>query len=247
MFTPIAYYNTITLGVYDNLFRGSWDASNSSSYPGSGTTWYNVSGSSDFEKSNVNYPAWVDSGSADYFDGSNSAYFSSSAFLMDSASSPSGTYGNGLTFSLWVYPTSFTQIGWLWLQSGDGYDIGIFGGNSRFNFSVYSSVSDTQYGNGTSVGAQSANQWYNVVLTFDGVNFKGYVNNSLITTFAPGTPTSMRFANTADNLYLGYLDKSATSYYMNGQRLSMFEMWNRPLPSSQVTEIWDYHKSRFGY
>ena len=251
MFVPTAYWGGEAPDVYDYLFRGSWDASNASSYPGTGANWNNVSGSGTFVESNSTFVVWTNSGSADYFTYSNNAYHSIGSFgfeMIDGGGGGLPTYGSGWTISMWVNPATMTGgEGYFSLQSGGGSDrmeIEIDAHNNRFYFSTNEeSGADVFTGNST---IYSAGAWYNIVFTYDGVTFKGYVNTSLQTSGVKvaRTPAYVTTTTMDVNLFMGF----TPTYNLNsGGKIAMMEMWNRGIGATDVTDIWNYHKARFGY
>lgn len=250
MFVPTAFFGGEPPAVYDNLFRGSWDASNAASYPGSGATWYNVSGSGNFTETNSTFVTWNNSGSADYFTYAGNAYhtigdLSTPAFQMKDGVG-GGNYGSGWTFSVWYYPGSMNGEGIMTLYSATGtnrFNMAMWTNNNRFNWY------GTQFPGQTSV-VYSANNWYNVIYSYDGVTFRGYVNNSLQMSGVKNVTVPVYDTSTSAtvSLFLGraYVLPSS-NYYSNSSRIAMMEMWNRGIRSDEVTDIWNYHKARFGY
>lgn len=247
MFVPTAYWGGEAPDVYDYLFRGSWDASNSSSYPGTGANWFNVSGSGTFAESNSTFVTWTDSGSADYFSYSNNAnhLIGSLGFeMIDGNPQSLTTYGNGWTISMWVRPGANGE-GYFYLESFPGsslMEIEMDYHNNRFYW-----IAEQEGGggvfNGTSTNTYSTGVWYNVVFTYDGVTFKGYVNNSLRTSGAKSNPAYTTRTSMDVSLYMGY----TPTYNNNTGKIGMMEMWNRAITADNVTDIWNYHKTRFGY
>ena len=248
MFVPTAFFGGETPDVYDNLFRGSWDASNASSYPGTGTNWFNASGSGTFVESNGTFVTWTNNGDADYFSYSNNAYHSIGSFgfeMIDGNPGALPNYGSGWSISMWVNPGTMTGgEGYFTLQSAAGssrMELDIDAHNNRFYFNAKQHGGASVF-NGNS-GIYTAGSWYNIVFTYDGVTFKGYVNNSLQTSGPKSNPAYTTSTSMDVNLFMAY----TPTYNNNSGDIAMMEMWNRAIPSTEVTDIWNYHKSRFGY
>jgi len=243
MFVPTAFYGGETPDVYDNLFRGSWDASNASSYPGTGTNWFNVSGSGTFVESNASNVTWTNSGSADFFTYSGNAYHSIASFEMKDGVI-GGSYGSGWAFSVWAKPANMTGQGILSIESGGGsnrLEMEIDSHNNRFYFTANQENGASTFAGNS--GILSAGPWYNLVYTFDGVTFKGYVNNSLVASGIKSNPAFVTSTTAVTKFYLAY----TPNYYYNSGEMGMCEMWNRAISADEVTEVWNYHKARFGY
>jgi hypothetical protein len=85
----------------------------------------------------------------------------------------------------------------------------------------------------------TANTWYHIVGTFDGSNFRLYINNTnVVTTANTATPTSsgggfrlMRRWDSAD-------------YW--GGRLAIYRLYNVALSASEVSQNFNTDRGRFG-
>jgi hypothetical protein len=216
----------VTNGLVLNL-----DASRTSSYPNSGTTWTDISGNSN-NGTLVNGVGYTASNEGTMtFDGVND-YVS----VTDSASLRFGT--GGYTISLWVKPSSFGNPKVL-IQKGSAlggwqiyYDTG---GYLHFTQQFVIDIGTIQF---------STNQWKNIVLTSNGGtdrNISMYVNGTSTGTY---TCTANQNYNLTSTLTIG-ADGVGNNYYLNGNIQNVL-MYNRKLNSTEVTQNFNATKSRFG-
>ena len=86
----------------------------------------------------------------------------------------------------------------------------------------------------------TSNNWYYIVGTYDGSTLKLYVNNTLINSVsASATPIS---SNAGIRLMRGW---DSDAYW--GGNLATVGIYDKSLTQSQISQIWDETKSRFGY
>lgn len=108
---PIPAY--VTTGL-----RLMLDASNPASYPGSGTTWYDLSGNAN-NATLVNGPSYsTDDGGIFVFDGSNDAAQITNSATLTNLKSPQG--GSGYTFMIWAKSISATGTWRKLIGNADG-------------------------------------------------------------------------------------------------------------------------------
>ena len=165
------------------------NAKNTTSYPGTGTTWYDLSGNGyNSTLSNVTYSS-ANNGSFS-FNGSNS--------IVKTPSIPNtGVGGNtSVSWSAWVYPT--TNSGTIMYMSSDAGGGGwnmppLYFTNKRFIGSVYNNATISD------VTDFTINTWYNVTLVYDGSarTSKLYVNGALV-----NSATNQNFSGPGSNAYM---------------------------------------------
>ena len=242
--TPDAISEFYGYSAGDADFLLNLEAGNSSSYPGSGTTWYDISGSGNHATLTNKYasnPAW------------NSSYFTFT---------PSNVYGtyqygsyvstpdyafsrvqsqNRVTLSVWVYPTenSYPMIiagnsynggipGW------QGYQIWLYSGNLYGRITVNNTTTYTDIAAGASYYS-----WNHCVLTYDGTYARFYLNNSLISTnYVGGT-----ISNIAPNRFLIGAQYNAqggtnTAEFFAGN-ISKVRLYSRVISDSERTTIYN--------
>ena len=241
IFSPFSLYQSPTGSAYDDVWA-LWDASNGGTTT---TTWSTISGSAgtlDITRTGTNV-TYVSSGSASHY------AFASNEYMTGSLAgfAPSG---GGFVFNMWAMPNSFSSPQALyWIDGASGTaDFGASTNNNRFQWSWYEYNSDSGGGGGDTGGTTYSSPntlWFMNTVVWDGVTAKVYVNGTLKNSFNSTTvpyPTLNSLT-----LRVGFLDKQATSYYLNSGKVAMMELWNRNLSPTEVTELWDTNKTRFGY
>ena len=209
---------TITNGLVLNL-----DASNPISYPGTGTTWFDLSGSNN-NGILVNNPVYNSTNGGNIeFNGSNT-YIDVS--LTKTAS---------CTFSAWAKSTDTNSNNMLFNAGYDGSGPDLFFSGGVLSWNTWDS-SNNPFG---SIPATSANgNWHNYVLVNDEVSntAKLYYDGVLYGTAA--------YRNASANTVL-YIGGNSNAYMWNGA-IGNFQVFNRSLISSEVLQNFNAVKSRFG-
>ena len=217
------------------------DAANSKSYPGSGTTWTDLSGRGN-TGTLVNTPTYNTSGYFDFdYTQSENVTFSNTSSLQ---------FLNRLPYTLeaWVYPTrnpganNWTGIFDRESDAGsgrDGYNLYFLGSagtdtyffTERFTSGSYNAVSVTLN------QSVSVNNWHHIVGTYDGTTLTLYRNGSSV-----GTPvtTTGNITNTSKSLTLGV---RGGQYY--GGRISNAKIYNRVLSAAEIQQNYNALKSRY--
>ena len=213
------------------------DAADSLSYPGSGTTWYDLSGNGN-DGSLVNGPTYgsVNGGSI-VFDGSN-----------DYVIIP---YNSNLN------PTTITVSAWIKRNQAVSYAhfIGLPINNSTWNYPYmsygveYIGITDTiTFSLGftdntfdyTNAAAYGNNRWFYFAATYDQSNVKVYIDGALITTRAE---TKTLYNSTAD-FYIGAINTSS-QYPFNGN-IAQVSIYNKALAAAEIQQNFDAFRGRFG-
>lgn len=216
--------DVVTSGLLVN-----YDAGNTASYPGSGTTWTDLSGNGT-NATLVNGPTFdASNGGCIVFDGTND---------YASLTRPSAIVtGGAITVSVWVrWTTTGTSIATIQAIVDNNHTgsqgfviqdrpdltpkiVGFNGANSTY-----------QVGDGT---------WHHVVGTNDQTNSKVYIDGVLHAQVAQaGMP------NVQALITLGCW-QSGPSRFLNG-RIAQFQMYSRALTADEVMQNFLAHKSRYG-
>ena len=214
------------------------DAGNTSSYPGSGTTWTDLSGNSK-NYTLTNGPTYSsNNGGIITFAGASSQYATSAASLFNS------TTFNTYTMNLWAYPTgagNFVQV------NGQATP------NTAYHYSAIeiSAGGTISFGQWTgslpvttiATSTQSLNAWYNLVITYNGTTATAYVNGASVGSTniiwsSPGANTFMALM-AIDTTNMG------TGAYASGS-LGAFMVYNRGLTADEVTTNFNALRSRYG-
>ena len=213
----------VTNGLVLNL-----DASNASSYPGSGTTWTNLSGAGNNGTlvNGVGYNS--NNGGSLVFDGSND-------YIDIGISTSSGAR----TFSIWLKSTQTGDAVFFSFGNNDwsnnigianwGNNLILFGSNNNAN--LFDSQSLIRTGN-----------WVNVVITqSDSTNATiiSYINGS-VGTQRTGV-TGIAYSGTTNNI--GRRNDNAV--YFSGN-IAHALIYNRALSASEVLQNYNVTKTRFG-
>jgi hypothetical protein len=208
------------------------DASNASSYPGSGTTWTDLSGNNNTGEL-VNGPTYSsNNGGYIILDGNNDYINVPNNSTLNS---------NVTTVSVWFrYSTVNNYYGALISKADpagtfNGWNIYIF--NNVINAQIKANPSTTDIP-GTTI---STNTWYNVTLvSVSGGTSSLYLNNSLLNSRSTVSYTvtasqPLRFARAVDTFW---------SYF--GGNVGQIIQYNRALNSTELTQNFNATKTRFG-
>lgn len=211
-----------TSGLILNL-----DAGDSSSYPGTGTTWFDISG-------NGNNGSMVGVG----YGSGNGGYmeFAGTSYVNCGANSSLNITSAG-TINIIFNPTTWPIGSWASLLSkGDtSYRVQNYNGNPSFDFGTSGLSEIDTY----SISPIAKNNWYMVTSVFDGSSKKIYINGVLDRTVSvTGTISTNAF-----NLYLGE-NSQATNRYFNG-KISVAQVYNTVLNQSQITQSYNFFRTRY--
>lgn len=233
--------NTVTNGLVLYL-----DAGNTNSYPGTGTSWRDISGNSNngtltngptFNSGNLG--SIVLDGTDDYVNcGNNSSI---------------NITGTGLTLSAWVYRTalnsnannyrriiekaaSYPALQYSFITTPQGSSAG----EGRLLFDLY--INNSLPTSMTGSTQLQLNTWYNIVATYDGSFRRIYLNNAIDGQLA----TTGSISSTVSSLVLGdYLPGAGSTYAWNG-RIANTQIYNRALTQAEILQNYNALKGRYG-
>jgi len=216
--THIATKGIVQSGLVLNL-----DSGVSSSYPGSGTTWTDLSGNGN-TGTLTNGPTY------------NSANSGSIVFDGVDDRIECGTFSVPfLTVSTWVYKTTSTneqgicrkQLGWAV-------------SNYQGVLQVAPGTSWQFYNTGYTI---PLNTWVNIVYTYSGTGATGsqtvYINGSSIYSTSAG---SGAISSNANAVRVGFDDNG---WYWNG-RIAQTQIYNRALTATEIAQNFNATRSRYG-
>ena len=212
------------------------DAGNAASYPGSGATWYDISGngkdatlyaSPTYSSNNGGTLSFVP-GSSQYAEGS--ALVSLSNFTATVWTKFNNLPGSG------AYPGVFTDIG---TYPAINWSILFYGAPSNLSAGYYEgSVSGWHLVQNYS---PSTGTWYNLTVTYDGSNIKFYVNGSSF-----GTTASTAAVSSLGTGYRVACAPDATSNNaLTDATVAKAAVYNRALSDSEVLSNYNAIASRF--
>lgn len=234
------------------------DAGNRKSYPGSGTTWTDLSNNAN----NVTLTANVtfgndsltfDGSSADYglFTAGNPASLGLTNFTLSSwfqtagtGSSAAGTGTGGITY----YPIFSHGGGEVDGSNKDmNYTFGvIFTGSDAY---IVGDFEDTTSGQNWPIYASGSifaiNTWVNGVLTYNGVNWAAYLNGNLINISAAINRTPRSDSIQPPAIGTSVNSSNTRSGYFNG-KLAIVSAYNRALTATEILQNYNATRSRFG-
>jgi hypothetical protein len=214
-------YNTAGI-VTDGLVL-ALDAANPKSYPGSGTTWFDLSGNGNNGTlvNGVGYS--VDNLGSLVFDG-----------VDDSVNVINP--GISQTFSVlsWINCTNVSSSNNIVSKNGP-YFMRIVSSKLRFNV-LTSTGWLFQVGNAT----LSNNVWYNLAMVYDGSTWKGYINSNLdFSVSKTGTISSNA------SLYIGYTPAVGEQAGFNGN-ITKVSIYNRALSVQEIQQNFNALRGRYG-
>lgn len=200
------------------------DAANTKSYPGSGTSWYDISGNGyQATMSNLTAANWITYNGAKVFETNDTA---DQGFRIANFPSPP----SGRTYEVWLNSKSFA-IGWqTWLD--DGATEKILFGTSTNTVHVYPDLNFT--------ANLTTGTWYQLLYTLAGAagtTCNAYVNGAQI-----GTGTYNTVLAVTGTLYiLGDPGTEISSCYC-----SMVRVYNRALSATEVEQNFNALRGRYG-
>jgi hypothetical protein len=225
---PIPAPSIVTAG----LIR-YYDAGNSSSYPGTGTTWTDLQ-SSGYNLTLTNGPSFTASGAGSYFtfDGSNDYAEGSDAGLPAT--------NTARTYIFWSYRSTTTDFKQMWFYGTPSGGQGVYAYQTgTANWTV------DAYGGGVGSAAYTYNAWTMTAFTYAGGGggaYAYYLNDASQTTGTTSAFNTTLGGSTALNL-----GKAAPfgSTYFNG-RIAQFMVYNTALSSGDITQNYNADKSYYG-
>jgi hypothetical protein len=213
-------YGIIIDGLVLNLDAGDFE-----SYPGSGTTWYDLSGNGN----NGTLAGGV---------GFDSHYAGSLTFDGVNDYAPIGTsgfpFGNSAgTLSCWAR-TNTTAAGYHWIVSYGNQGIS----QSRFLGINGNTYYFGGYANDITASGVPVNTWINMVGVYDGTNASMYVNGVLVS-----GPTAKSWNTVANNAQVGRQTNGVE--YWSGN-IAQVSIYNKALTTSEVQQNFNALRGRYG-
>jgi hypothetical protein len=203
------------------------DALNITSYPGTGPTWYDLSGNgNDVTMQNSGSITWNPAG---YFATGSTGWF-------NRASSTNIPIGNSnYTLSVWV------QLGSSWGSNGF-ISVGPFGATNQANaFRTSGTNAYYNYWWGNDLYATStllpATQWFNAVAKFNGTTRSIWIN---AVQKASDTPSGHNVTSSTIQIA-----KTVNTEYLQGN-IGQALIYNRALSDSEILDNFNATKTRFG-
>jgi Concanavalin A-like lectin/glucanases superfamily len=209
------------------------DANDATSYPGTGTTWYDLSGNNNnlamVNSSNISYT----SSGGGYFTLASTGYFSSGTNTnMPSGSNPS------YTVSAWVNVASVASYNGIMLI-GSLTSLGAIG----LTLQSPGSVTNFWYGYDAShTYTIPLNTWFNVTALWDGTTRYIYVNGSSLGTLTYGGSGTLNVTSSSVLVGASY---PANTEYLQG-KIGQALIYNRALTPTEITQNYTATRTRYG-
>ena len=214
----------------------SLDAADKNSYPGSGTTWYDLSGNGLNGTLSVDTIGTVSSSLKTMaFDGKPSGNNN----VINIAGTPARVENESVTMELWV---QINETIWTGMVSQASYTQGYTTyatGNGWYVYIDADPSGELATSGNYATGSNGKTDWMLYCGTFDGGTLSAYRNGTLdgattsITARVPSTTTVQLGADTS------------LAYYLKGH-ISTFRLYNRALSAKEVSQNFNAQRSRFG-
>jgi hypothetical protein len=211
------------------------DAGNTSSYPGSGTTWTDISGQS-INGTLTNGPTYSSAdGGAIVFDGSND-YIEFGSQLDSIADGLYADSSSAWSVSSWFNPDNVSGS-----NQGITSKSGGMGSNAQYVTFVDSGSLKVRLRGGTkeTVSSISNGNWYEVAVTWDGTTAKAYLNGTFETNVTVGNGT-----NSASPFRIAATGGGSLNPYDG--KVSAALVYDKALTAAEITQNFDALKSRYG-
>ena len=220
-----------------------FDAANTKSYPGSGTTWTDLS-STQLTGSLTNGPLFSSTNNGRItFDGTNDFVDLGNTSLNIPANS-------SITLSSWVNVGLFQSYATIISRTSNnspygGWQLNVNndGGTRKFDFAV---GVDNVWRTWVTLGGTFSTQpvtgsWYNMVGTYNGAALSMYQNGDLIS--SQNLSGNLTYAANLNNLHLGRNQSNNT--YFSGS-IAIASIYNRALSASEILKNYEVTRERFG-
>jgi hypothetical protein len=241
-----------TGGIVTNGLVLNLDAAKVDSYPGTGTTWRDLSGNNN-NGTLVNGPTFSGIGkqAAIVCDGTND-YIQ----VLDNASLDFGS--GSFTVEYWFRKLAATAGGFDNIWGVNKWNTGASPGTNEWGLAIGNGATGTgnQYGfivesgsvgygiSETTTTQLSLNTWYQLVGQRDGANFKTYLNGTLtMNVTASGFTTSSIINNVERNLRIN--NSAVNSFYTNVDNANV-KIYNRALSADEVSQNFNALRGRYG-
>ena len=208
------------------------DAASPRSYPGSGTTWTDLSGRGN-TGTLVNGVGYVGTnGGSLSFDGVND-YVTTNNQL------------DPIAYGLFADATSFWSVSSWFKPAGTGAITGKGGGTGgSATYVVWMSTSTTlstrlRGETPLNISTSITSNWYEVSITWDGTTARAYLNGEFVNTISVGVASKQ-----TNNFTIGAAADGTNTFY-NGN-VSNVKVYNRALSASEVSQNYNALRSRYG-
>ena len=222
----ISSASIVTSGLVLNL-----DAANPASYPGSGTTWTDISGSGN--------NATITNGSYDSANGGSIVFNGTTTGVYYTKIINSGDF----TCEIWAKQTSANYGSAMMFAGSDGFSgadncqLGVSGGDGSIGLALGNSGISVSPANASS--ATSVNNWYHVIYSRTGSTINIYANGVFKSS---GTSATQLRIDRLGNI--GGIGGSLGKWLLGN--ISSAKVYNRALSATEVTQNFNALRYRYG-
>lgn len=209
----------ITAGLITQL-----DAGDSASYPGTGSTWFDISGANN-DTTLTGTTSWTSAGNLSYFTFNTGVSYAQGGYIL-----PNTTYTKVAIFRV--------AGGYVNLISGDNGSQHAFWGAGT---SYLQAGHNGNWSTIVSANPTPTSQWVFGAVSFSSVNgWRLYLNTDTVVTNADTT----QFATNPGQIQIGAYDGNNNN--LNGD-MAVALIYNRVLSDSEITALYTFYDSRFGF
>ena len=218
----------VTNGLIVNL-----DAANKDSYPGTGTTWYDLSGNgyngSKQGTQSPTYPLWNTTGYFIFSGGTLGTNFSS--FYV-----PGLPAFSGLSVFAWVRTSDGSESKTILRMQNSDFELSMNGSTQLFyaagaNYDNINTTYNLNFADGN---------WHYMGLTYDGNNLKAYWEGSNVSNNTRGSVVNTE----AGDLNIGTRNDAYYQHFIGD--IAVIQIYNRTLSAAEITQNYNATKIRFG-
>lgn len=231
------------------------DAANVKSYPGSGTTWYDLKGNTNFTLNNPIHYSYdsANNGSFDFNrtlppDTEDAAF----AEATGAGSLSALTYlGNDHTTEVWYKINNRSPTNYNSTETSSaifvytGFHAMFYYNASSFFYLIWGDNNGSWSNNGASFGDASSGVWQQLVGTREGNNLKIYLNSELKNTTTITRDTSL--TPTSNRLRISSANNDPDNFSWNADvNVSVARMYTRALSNDEILRNFEAMRGRYG-
>ena len=211
------------------------DAANRKSYPGTGSTWFDISGSGrNAIKAGTQSPTYPQYNSRGYF-AFNGGILSENYSRFEVSNIPSFS---ALSVFAWYRTADTTSYHTLLRMNNDDFSLALIS-FQQSNFEVAAGTRYDDVGITTQIPAAVDGNWHNMGLTFDGQNLKGFFDGRQVSSATRGSPTT----TAAGTLNIGTRDDAYWQHLVGD--IACILLYNRALSLSEIQQNFNANRGRF--
>jgi hypothetical protein len=220
------------------------DAGNPQSYPGTGQTWFDVSGNGNNAALGATIPGyWSSAVGGGYFDWPGSQAYTVVATVTHSNSLNifNGEFTYEMLFTCDATGTGTADNMGVWSKN-EWYIIGQLFNRSVADFGFFSpNFGDVYYGNGQILPKPVVGQWVYAQVVRQGTLLTTYIYTSRL-----NSATMTGAFNNSNNIIIGRGRNDGSVHYKMDGKLAYISMYNRALTAAERAVNYNYFAKRYG-